>query len=1108
MIAAVLRASLRFRLLVIGIAAGVMAVGIIQLRDAPVDVLPEFTPPYVEIQTEALGLSAEEVEQLVTVPLEADLLNGTKGVTALRSQSVPGASSIVLVFEPGTDTFDARQLVQEQLTQAHANPNVSQPPQMLQPLSSESRVMMIGLSPKTMSPIEASVLARWTIRPRLLGVEGVANVSIFGARDRQLQVLVDPQRLRENRVSLKQVIRTAGNAQLVSPLSFLEASTPGTGGFIDTANQRLQVRHILPSVTPDKLARVPLEGDAGATSGGRGTPRRLGDVTRVVEDHQPLIGDAVVDGGTGLLLVVEKFPGANTLEVTRGVERALRELRPGLTGLQIDSSTFRPADFIEEATHNLTLAVVTGCALALLLLLAFLYAWRTALVCAVSFALALTTAALVLSASGTTINALVFAGLAAAVGAVIGDAVIDVENIRRRLGERDQDGRAAVVAQAVGEMRGPMGYATAIVALTALPVFFIAGVSGSFLEPVVRAYLLAVAASMVVALTVTPALSLLLYSKLPRAGRESPLVRWTRARYDVALSRVIARPRAALIAAGAVLLAGLALIPALHGPVIPTFRDRDLLVHFDGPPGTSRPEMRRIVARASRELRALPGVSDVGGHVGRAVTGDQVVDVNSSELWVKVGRDADYDATKASVGRVVDGYPGLRHEVLTYERQRIRDVAAADDRQAGAASPASADLDVLTGADRRPLVVRVFGEDLTVLRRQAARMQRMLAGVDGVVDPTVERLVEEPTLAIEVDLARAQRYGIKPGDVRRTAATLLSGIQVGSLFRQQKVFEVVVRAAPEARRSLTDVRRLLIDTPGAGHVRLGQIADVRVRPTPQVVQRDSSSRRIDISADVRGRGLGDVQREVKARLAHVGFPLEYHAQVIGDATGRRASAMRLLGFALAAAIGIFLLLQAAFRSWRLAAVAFVALPLALVGGELAGLIAGRPFSLGSLIGLLAVLGIATRNGVGLFMHCRRLQERADGASGPGFVLRGARDRLAPIVIATSATAVALLPFAVLGDRAGYEIVGPMAVVMLGGLVTSTLLSLFLMPVLFARFGAGTPPSSETQFDLLYRWAGVGPAGAPAQQPATPHGNGAPAERPGQVSAGVDAEEGT
>jgi CzcA family heavy metal efflux pump len=1087
---------------VIGIAVGVMAVGITQLRDAPVDVLPEFTPPYVEVQTEALGLSAEEVEQLVTVPLEADLLNGTKGVTVLRSQSVPGESSIVLLFEPGTDILDARQLVQEQLTQAHANPNVSQPPQMLQPLSSESRVMMIGLSPDKLSQIDASVLARWTIRPRLLGVDGVANVSIFGLRDRQLQVLVDPDRLRDNRVSLQQVIRTAGNAQLVSPLSFLEASTPGTGGFIDTPNQRLQVRHILPIVTPEKLGRVPVEGTGDATPAGSGRPLRLGEVTDVVEDHQPLIGDAVVNDGTGLLLVVEKFPGANTLDVTRGVEDAIDELRPGLSGMKVDSSVFRPADFIEEATDNLTLAVIIGSALLALVLFALLYAWRTALICFASFVLALTAAALVLSVTESAINALVFAGLAVAVGVVIDDAVIDVENVRRRLAERGGEAKdravAALVVESATEMRSSIGYATAIVLLTALPVFFIEGVGGSFLEPAVRSYALAVVVSMLVALTVTPALCLVLLAKLPGAGRASPLTRWVKARYDAALARVIGMPRATFIAAGLVALGGLAVIPALDGPVIPSFKDRNLLVHLDGPPGTSRPEMSRIVARASRDLRSIPGVSDVGGHVGRAVTGDQVVDVNSSELWVKLDADADYGSTRASVERAVDGYPGFRHAVLTYEKQRIRDIGAVDDRQAGDRLAGSADLDVLTGADRRPLVVRVYGEDLHVLRRQGERMKRLLSGVDGVGDVHVERFVQEPTVAIEVSLTKAQRYGIKPGDVRRAAATLLSGIQVGSLFEKQKVFEVVVRATPAARRSLTDVRRLLIDTPGGGHVRLGEIADVSVRPTPQVIERDSSSRRIDVSAEVSGRALGDVKNEVRERLRKVSFPLEYHAQVIGDATGRQASATRLLGFGIAAAIGIFLLLQAAFRSWRLAALAFLALPIALVGGELAELIDGNTFSLGALLGLLAVLGIAARNGVVLIRHYQHLERNEGEAFGEGLVRRGARDRLAPILIAALATAAALLPFVVVGDRPGYEIVHPMAVVVLGGLVTSTVLSLFLVPTLYSRFGAGTEPSAS-ELDLLQRWAGVEP------KPDGVSGDGG--DRRGQVGVGLDAEEG-
>jgi CzcA family heavy metal efflux pump len=1068
----IIGSSLRFRLLVVGIAAGVMAVGIAQLRNAPVDVLPEFTPPYVEIQTEALGLSAEEVEQLVTVPLEADLLNGTAGVSVLRSQSVAGESSIVLLFEPGTDIMDARQLVQEQLTQAHANPNVSKPPQMIQPLSSQSRVMMIGLSPEGRTPIETSVLARWTIRPRLMGVPGVANVAIFGLRDRQLQVLVDPEHLRDERVTLSQVIKTAGNAQLVSPLSFLEASTPGTGGFIDTPNQRLQIRHILPTVMPGELARVPVEG----SQDGRGA-LRLGDVSRVAEDHQPLIGDAIVGNRTGLLLVVEKFPGANAVQVTRDVEKALAELGPGLAGMRVDSHIFRPADFIEQAVDNLELAAIVGGALVALVLLAFLRQWRTALICFVAFAVSLSAAALVLHATGSTFNALVFAGLAVAIGVLVDDAVADVDNVRRRLRQRGVDTRGGVtgaIVDAATEMRGPIGYATLIILLAAMPVLLIEGVAGAFFEPLVRAYALAVLASMVVALTLTPALSSLLLSGQRNAGREALREPGPARRYATALAAVVRRPRWVLAATAVALLIAMALIPVARGPVIPSFRDRNILAHLDAAPGTSRPEMARILARLAGELRTVPGVSDLGAHLGRAVTGDQIVDVNSSELWISVDPHADYDATRSAVERVVSGYPGFAHSVTTYEKQRIQDVAAVDDRQRGGAGGDSADLDILTGTDPRPLVVRVYGENPRVLSQQAERVSRLISAVDGVTDPRVESPTQEPTVAIEVDLDRAQRFGIKPGDVRRTAATLLSGIEVGSIFTQQKVFEVVVRATPAAQHSLTDIRRLLIDTPGGGHVRLAEVATVRVRPTPGVIEREASSRRIDVSAGVSGRGIDAVRDDVSARLRQATFPFEYHAQVIADSTGDQATATRLVGFGIAAAIGIFLLLQAAFGSWRLALLLFLTLPIALVGGEAAGLLDGRTFSVGALAGLVAVFGIAARNGIVLIKHFQRLERQEGGHLGYELVLRGARERFAPILTTAVVTAVALAPFVVLGDRAGYELVHPMAVVIVGGLVTATLLSLFVLPALYLRFGLGGERGPSTEDELLHRWAGVEP----------------------------------
>src|SRR3954463_13869787 len=410
---------LRFRALVLAFAAGLLVVGVAQLRKAPVDVLPEYTQPYVQVQTEALGLSAAEVEQLMTVPLEQDLLNGVKGVDTIRSDSVPGLSSITMFFERGTDILRARQLVSEALSQPHAFPSVGSAPQMIQPVSSTSRVMMISLSSRRLSPIELSVLARWTVRPKLMGIPGVANVAIWGHRDRQLQVLVDPARLRARHVTLRQVIETTGNSQLVSPLTFLDASTPGTGGFIDGPNQRLSVRHVLPFGQPSDLAQIPVEDSR----------LRLGDVANVVEDHQPLIGDALVKGGergNGLMLVVEKLPGADTLDVTRRVDAAVAELRRGLEGVQIDTSVFRPASFIDSAIDHLALALAIASALVLLALTAFFLRWRAVFVCAVAIPLSLAAAALVLDLAGTTINLLVIAGLAVAVGVIVDDAAGDV----------------------------------------------------------------------------------------------------------------------------------------------------------------------------------------------------------------------------------------------------------------------------------------------------------------------------------------------------------------------------------------------------------------------------------------------------------------------------------------------------------------------------------------------------------------------------------------------------------------------------------------------------------------------------------------------------------
>jgi CzcA family heavy metal efflux pump len=1031
--------SMKFRLFVVALAIALVVVGITQLGNMPVDTLPEFAPPYVEVQTEALGLSAAEVEELITLNQE-ELLNGTPWLQSIRSTSVPGLSSITLFFQPGTDIIRARQLVSERLGLAYALPNVAQPPVILQPLSATSRVMMVGLSSKQVSPLDMSVLARWTIRPALLSVPGVANVSIWGMRDRQLQVLVDPEKMRVHHVTLDQIIATTGNALWVSPLSFLNASTPGSGGWIDSPQQRLEVRHVLPISSPKDLAQVNIEG----------TTLHLGDVAQVVEDHQPLIGDNVLNIDPGLLFVIEKFPGANTLDVTRGVEAKLAELRPGLSGIQIDTSIFRPASFIEMAINNLSRALLIGLLLLLLVLLAFHYHWRVALISLVSIPLSLLAAGLVLYLRGATLNAMVLAGLVIAVVVIVDDAVIDVANIVRRLRQHRREGSdrstMRIILDASLETRSVMIYTTLILLLALLPVFLLQGMSGAFFQPLALSYALALLASMAVALTVTPALCLLLLRNVPLERRESPLLVRLQRGFEAVLGRIIRilRPAflaAVALAAGAFAMVGLAVLPSLGAPLLPSFKEPDILVQWQGPPGTSYPEMARITTLASRELRSIPGVRTVAANIGRAVLGDQVVDVNSAQFAVSIDPAADYDATVAAIHKVVAGYPGIRSDVQTYLKEKTRQV------QTGSSDD---------------IVVRISGPDLGILRSKAAEVRQALSQIDGAVDVHTELQTEQPQVDIEVDLAKAQRYGLKPGDIRRAASTLVAGIEAGSLFEEQKVFQVMVWGTPQARHSLSSIRDLLIDTPSGGQVRLGDVADVRIAPTPNLIQHETVSRRIDVGLNVRGRDPEAVVSDIKQRLLGIKFPLEYRAAVLGEYQDRQADQRRLLGFGIASAIGVFLLLQAAFGSWRLATLAFFTLPSAQLGGVLAAFATGSGISLASLLGLLAVFGIAARNSIMLIKHYQHLEQHEGAPFGPELVLRGTRERLAPILMTALAAGLALVPLVIFGDIPGQEIVRPMAIVILGGLITSTLLNLFIIPALYLRFGARSQAGSSME----------------------------------------------
>ena len=517
--------SLQARFVVVALAALLLVFGFsqLELEEMPVDIVPEFSRPYVQIQTEALGLSAQEVEAMITTPLEADMLNGTPWADEIRSVSIPGLSSIVLTFEKGIDIMRARQMVQENMIEVFALPSVSKPPTMINPLSSTSRCLEIGLTSEKMSLIEMSVLARLTIVPRLMGLPGVANVSIWGQRKRQLQVQVDPERLRDEDVRLMQIIKTTGNSLWASPLTFLEASTPGTGGWIDTPNQRLGIRHLLPITTAEELSQVTIEG---------APTKRLRDVATVVEHHQPLIGDAIVNDGPALMLVVSKFPWASTTEVTEEVEKALGALRPALSGLGLDSSLFRPATYLQLAIDNLSTALLIGGVLVVIALFAFFFNWRTALISTVAILVSVVAAGAVLYLGGSDVNMILLAGLMLALSAVIDDAIIDTEHIMHRLRQAGQEGSTKsttrIIVEAALEMRSAILYATLIIVLTVVPVFFLEGLSGAMFQPLATSYMLALVVSMLVALTVTPVLSLMLLSKANPERTESPLMRWLR----------------------------------------------------------------------------------------------------------------------------------------------------------------------------------------------------------------------------------------------------------------------------------------------------------------------------------------------------------------------------------------------------------------------------------------------------------------------------------------------------------------------------------------------------------------------------------------------------
>ena len=1030
--------GLKTRFMVIFAAIVLLVVGAMQVSKLSFDLLPEFSPPEVEVQTEALGLAAAEVEALITVQLE-EILGGVPWLQSMDSKSIDGLSSIVMRFEPGTNVMDARQLVQERLLRSSILPKVAKRPLMLQPVSSMNRVLNVGLSSQTLSLIDMSVLARWNIKPKLMGLPGVANVAIWGQRERQLQVQVDPEQLAAKNVRLIDVIKATGNALYSTPLTYLQASTPGTGGFIDTPNQRLDIRHVLPVSTPDQLSQVSFTAQDG-------TILRLNEVAKVVEGHQVLIGDGLVNGQPGLTLVVEKFPWANTLDVTREVEATLKTLAPGLSGVEISTQTFRPASFIEASVDNIVLALVIGGVLATAVVALGLFQWRPVLVFVLVMGLSLATAVLLLDALGQRLNALMLAGLVAALTLVMQDAFNDVHRIRTRLRENADAGTpqpvASAILQAVSEAKGSMLSGTIICVLVILPVLTLGGLFGTFSQTAILAFMVMIGASILVALIATPALSLVILTGERGDGSTATLFSTLRERYSSFLSEQLAAPAAAVALTAALVGIGIAGVVFLGYSLFPTFQERDFVMRWQTPPGISHAEMSRMMGDAGQTIKAIPGVRDVGAQMGRAIESDRVAGINSSELWVSLDPAADYDTTVAAIKQAAQDFPGLRPEAMAFSTVMTDRVRADQD-----------------GA----IKLRNFGPDPEVLGNLAAEIEKAVSGIEGVVIQPRIPAVTNPVLEIEVNLDAAEEHGLSPGEIRRSATTLFASLEVGTLYEDQKVFEVVVWGVPQIRDDVADVGGLLIDTPNGGHVRLSEVASVHMVDNPTVLERHNSTHAIDLDISIAGRNREAAMGEIKAILAGITYPLEYHSEFRFVPTELQADGGRLLAYALAAIGAIFLVLQAASGSWRIGAIAFVVLPTAMVGGLLASLLSGGTILFGSLIGFVAVFGFAARETMMFVWRCR--SDAQSGAATADVVRSVATERFEPILLTSLVIGAFVLPLAVLGGRPGLEILHPMSVTILGGLVTAALASLVLLPVCCRalRIGLGAPVSREASY---------------------------------------------
>jgi CzcA family heavy metal efflux pump len=1027
MLRRIVRLSLTHPWMVVLAALLLLAFGVLTVRTASYDVFPEFVPAQATVQTEAPGMTPEQVEALVTRPLET-AVNGATGVAAVRSESIQGLSVINIVFVEGSDPYRARQVIAEAVAEAAGRlPGGVQSPRLGPLTSSTMDLLKIGFTGGHDSRALRD-LVQWTVLPRLLATPGVTRAIVFGGELRRIEMRVHPEALIARNIALAD-IETAIKA----------ATEIRGGGFAETANQRILIAPTagIPDARSLAQAVLPL---------GAGVPVRLDDIADVVDAPAPLTGDALIMGKPGVLVALASQYGANTLETTQRVEAALADLRPAIEaqGVRIYPALHRPANFIETALGGIRTDLLIGAALIGFVLLAFLRDLRVACIAFASIPLSLLAALIVLDRTGQTINTMTLGGLAVALGVVIDDAIVDVENIVRRLREAPVgEARRAVIEAASVEVRAPVVYATYVLACTVAPILFLTGLQGAFFGPLAWSFLLATIASLGVAITVAPALSLLLLRHV-RLHDEPRYISALKNRHARLLTAVCRHPRRSVAATALVGVAAALVLSGFGGELLPAFRERHYVVQVNGPVGASIPWMKDIGQRITADLLAIPEVATVEEQIGRAEAGEDTFPPNRSEFHVELkhvgGRSE--DRVLERIRAVLARYPGIQSETLTFLGDRISES--------------------LSGETAK-VAIGVYGGDLGTLDRAAADVARSLSTVPGAADVQVKAQPGAPTLGIVLDPIRLGLKGVTPTDAYDAIETAFQGRTISQIAAADRITDVALTLPGNDTRDPEAVGDILVRAADGTTARLADIATIRPTEGRTTIGHEGGRRRQVVTANPSVTDVAGFVAAARAKIAReVKLPPGVYLDYAGVAEGQAAAANQILFNVAVASIGVVALLVLAFGGGRPAGLILAGTPFALGGGVIAVALTGGVLSLGALVGFVTLFGIAARNAILLISHVDHLVAAEGCPPGLATVLRATRERVTPILMTALVTGLGLAPLALEAGQSGREVQGPMAAVILGGLVTSTLMSLLLLPALVLAYRWREPDLEREQ----------------------------------------------